>query len=377
MTRMGRFTTLLAAFSLVVLSCSGEDKDEPKYPSNGSAPALSQSSIQASCNGGDFSITVDAGGEWSAYSDAIDSKGDNWVSVQSAYDDDWKKGTVYVHVDPNVNKYTSTEPRQGSVIVKSGSARSEVTVNQEGNVVDNSINCPIDGYALVWNDEFEGDDVNGDWTFESKGPGWVNNELQTYVVRDPKSCSVSNGSLKITAYKDGDKVKSTRMYACANTGWQYGYMEARIKLPKGSGTWPAFWMMPTVFTSWPACGEIDIMEEVGNHANYVSSSLHATGHYHANGTQVTKEILCQGAEDDFHIYAMEWTKDYIQFYVDGNKTLYYENDGKGERNWPYDKPFYVILNLAWGGDWGGAWGVNPAHLPTTMEVDYVRVFQRK
>lgn len=376
MTRMGRFTSLLAAFSLVVLSCSGEDKDEPTRPS-GAAPVVSQSSIQATCDGGEFSFTVAASGEWSAYSDATDSKGNEWVSVKSAYDDDWKKGTVYVSVSPNIDKYASTDPRTGEVIVKTGAFRTVVTINQEGNIVDSSIKAPIDGYSLVWNDEFDGDDVNADWTFESKGPGWVNNELQTYVVRDPKSCFVSNGTLKIKAYQDGDKVKSTRMYACANTGWQYGYFEARLKLPKGSGTWPAFWMMPTVFTSWPACGEIDIMEEVGNHPDYVSSSLHALGHYHANNTQITKEILCPGAEDDFHVYACEWTEKYFQFYVDGQKTLYYENDGKGEFNWPYDQPFYVILNLAWGGDWGGAWGVDESDLPATMQVDYVRVFQKK
>lgn len=119
------------------------------------------------------------------------------------------------------------------------------------------------------------------------------------------------------------------------------------------------------------------MEEVGNHPDYVSSSLHALGHYHANNTQITKEILCPGAEDDFHVYACEWTEKYFQFYVDGQKTLYYENDGKGEFNWPYDQPFYVILNLAWGGDWGGAWGVDESDLPATMQVDYVRVFQKK
>lgn len=135
-------------------------------------------------------------------------------------------------------------------------------------------------------------------------------------------------------------------------------------------------MMPVRFTAWPDDGEIDIMEEVGCNPNYVSSSLHAKGHYHVENTQVTHERFLEGAEGDFHVYAMEWTKDYIQTYVDGEKQLFYANDGSGKRNWPYDSPFYVILNLAWGGNWGGMNGVDPTALPITMEVDYVRVYQK-
>ena len=105
------------------------------------------------------------------------------------------------------------------------------------------------------------------------------------------------------------------------SGWKYGYIEASIKLPKGKGTWPAFWMMPVNFRSWPADGEIDIMEEVGYHPDYVSSSLHATAHVHSNGTQVTHEMYCKGAEGEFHTYAMEWTAQNITTYVDG--TMHY------------------------------------------------------
>ena len=157
----------------------------------------------------------------------------------------------------------------------------------------------------------------------------------------------------------------------------YGYIEASIKLPKGKGTWPAFWMMPVNFTSWPADGEIDIMEEVGYHPNYVSSSLHANAHVHTQGTQVTYEMLCEGAEDGFHTYAILWTQQNITTYVDGKVQLSYDNRGLGRDDWPYDDPFYVILNLAWGGDWGGAQGIDESALPATMEIDYVRVFQKK
>ena len=135
-------------------------------------------------------------------------------------------------------------------------------------------------------------------------------------------------------------------------------------------------MMPVNFRSWPADGEIDIMEEVGYHPNYVSSSLHANAHVHSNGTQVTHEMLCEGAEDGYHVYGIEWTAQKITTYVDGKKQLEYANRGLGRDDWPYDDPFYVILNLAWGGDWGGAQGVDETALPVEMLIDYIRVYQK-
>ena len=170
-----------------------------------------------------------------------------------------------------------------------------------------------EGYELVWNDEFDnGTTLNSsDWTHEMKGKGWVNNELQYYVNHETPNGSlvteVKDDALVIRCLEEDGKVFSGRVYAKAKRGWTYGYIEGRIKLPKGRGTWPAFWMMPVNFRSWPADGEIDIMEEVGYHPNYVSSSLHANAHVHSNGTQVTHEMLCEGAEDDYHIYAIEYS----------------------------------------------------------------------
>ena len=210
--------------------------------------------------------------------------------------------------------------------------------------------------------------------------GWVNHELQNYVNhKTPEGrlvTEIRDGKLRITALKENGKIYSGRVYAKDKQGWKYGYIEASIKLPKGKGTWPAFWMMPVNFHSWPADGEIDIMEEVGYHPDYVSSSLHANAHVHSNGTQVTHEMYCKGAEGEFHTYAIEWTAQNITTYVDGKVQLSYNNRGLGRDDWPYDDPFYVIFNLAWGGDWGGAQGVDESALPVTMEVDYVRVFQK-
>lgn len=244
-----------------------------------------------------------------------------------------------------------------------------------------SIGVP-DGYRLVWHDEFEQDTVLNaeDWTHEVWGKGFVNNELQEYVNHKTPGgklvTEVKDGRLLIHCVKENGKIYSGRVYAKVHEGWQYGYFEASIKLPKGRGTWPAFWMMPVNFRSWPADGEIDIMEEVGYHPNYVSSSLHANAHVHTNGTQVTHEMLCEGAEDGFHTYAMLWTPQNITTYVDGRLQLSYDNRGLGRDDWPYDNPFYVIFNLAWGGNWGGSQGVDERALPATMEVEYVRVFQK-
>ena len=190
-----------------------------------------------------------------------------------------------------------------------------------------------EGYRLDWNDEFnEGPELNAiDWTHEVQNAGWVNHELQNYVNHQtPQGAlvtEVKNGRLIIRCLKENGKIYSGRVYAHVKTGWKYGYIEARIKLPKGKGTWPAFWMMPVHFTGWPKDGEIDIMEEVGYHPNYVSSSLHANAHVHSNGTQVTHEMLCPGAEDEFHIYGIEWTGQKITTYVDGKKQLEYANRG--------------------------------------------------
>ena len=242
--------------------------------------------------------------------------------------------------------------------------------------------CPLEGYSLVWFDEFNGSTVNTTrWTYQKASAGWVNNELQTYVEgKSPKGtkvAEVSNGTLKIRAFREGDKIYSARMYGNLKNGFKYGYIEARIKLPQGKGTWPAFWMMPVNFSSWPADGEIDIMEEVGYDPNVVSSSIHCTAYNHPNNTQKTHAMTCRGAEQSFHIYSIEWTENYIRTYVDGKVQLYFENDGQGNKDtWPFNKAFYPILNLAWGGSWGGAKGVDETFLPATLEVDYVRVWRK-
>lgn len=324
-------------------------------------------------DGGSDMIRVKSKREWTAYTDD-----DEWIKLTFTAGTQ-AEGTVAVAVAANPD----TVARRGTVVMKSGAARAVCTVSQEAAPsIECSDLCPLEGYRLVWRDEFDRDGIlRGDWSYQTAHAGWVNNELQTYVDQtSPKGQPVAEcaqGKLRIHCFKEDGMIYSGRVYACRNKGWKYGYFEASIRLPKGKGTWPAFWMMPVAFTSWPGDGEIDIMEEVGVDANWTSSSIHTAAYNHVKGTQKTAKVYTKGAEDDFHTYGLEWTPDYIRSYVDGKPLLYFPNDGKNNKDtWPYYTPFYLILNVAWGGDWGGYAGVDDNALPVDMEVDYVRVFQK-
>lgn len=373
-----KYTKILRAVLLVLLlvpltffACGD---DEPQLEAE--TVRLSASELAIPHEGGTLSVHVEAGKSWSAYAS---DKDNTWLSVSPSYNAD-PEGTLVVTASPN-SAYSN---RTGSVFVKCGSTRKEITVTQEAKPrepMDPNIQAP-EGYGLVWHDEFDADgNVDAaNWRFENWAPGFVNNELQRYVaggeLDGQRTAFIDNGILCIRAMKHNGQVISARMNTKGS--WKYGYFEARIKLPKGKGTWPAFWMMPDDQSSgWPTCGEIDIMEEVGYHPNYTSSSIHCSSYNHTIGTQKTAERLTAGAEDEFHVYALEWTVSAIRTFVDGKELLNFPNDGKGNiSTWPFDKTFYITLNLAWGGSWGGAQGVDESALPATMEVDYVRVFQK-
>ena len=346
--------------------------DEPSNVEDNNTVTCHPGDIVFTAEGGSSVIEVSATREWSAFSD------ESWITL------DYQASTSTVgKINVRVAQNDFTTPRNGSVVVKAGGKRAVCNISQEAaKAINYSDLCPLEGYMLVWQDEFDKDGILlGDWTYQVANAGWVNNEKQTYVEqRSPNGtpvAEVKDGILSINCFKEGSKVYSGRVYACRNKGWKYGYFEASIKLPSGKGTWPAFWMMPVNFTAWPDDGEIDIMEEVGYHPNYTSSSIHCKKYYHSIGTQKTKERYTAGAESGFHTYALEWSADYIRTYVDGKELFYFPNDGAGDKKtWPFNTPFYPILNLAWGGDWGGAQGVDESALPVSLEVDYVRVFQK-
>ena len=367
---MNRLVAISLILALTTSSCKGNEPDA------GGSPGLSVSpvSLHFKAEGGTETLSVTSEGDWGL---AIEDK-----SICSASPTAGAKGlySVDVTMAPNT-KYESVST---SVTFMHGTGRTSVEISQdaaEKPIIDNPDIVAPEGYSLVWNDEFDVEPKeSGKWRFENWAPGRVNHELQRYVpggeLDGKKTAKIVDGVLQITAMEHKGEVISARMNT--TTSWKYGYMEARIKLPKGKGTWPAFWMMPDDQSlGWPSCGEIDIMEEVGVNPNYTSSSIHTKAYNHVQGTQKTKEIYTAGAEDNFHVYACEWTEESLKFYTDGKMFFEFRNDGKNNNDtWPFNKAFYITLNLAWGGDWGGWNGVDPSALPAVMEIDYVRVFQK-
>jgi beta-glucanase (GH16 family) len=159
--------------------------------------------------------------------------------------------------------------------------------------------------------------------------------------------------------------------------WQYGWIEVRAKLPKGRGMWPAIWMLSESRreVGWPECGEIDIMEHVGYDNDTIHGTIHTKAYNHMKGTQKGKTIFIENPNDEFHVFAIEWTPEKIDFMLDGVVYNHIENEHKTTAEWPFDQKFYLILNVAVGGGWGGRKGIDESIFPQRMVVDYVRVFQ--
>lgn len=360
-TNMKKIMIFSAIFAVAIsLSACSNNETDISYAS-AETITLSSTALNFEKEGGTQTAEVESTHEFAAYSN------DSWIKVTPT-NPVGKKATITVTVGENQGA-----ERTGNITIWSGGSRQNITVTQAKG--GQNITCPIEGYNLVWNDEFSDNELGPDWTYEIKPAGWVNNELQTYV-REDKVAQVSNGTLKINLLDDGGTIKSARLYARESTGWKYGYIEASIKLPKGKGTWPAFWMMPVNWQQWPGDGEIDIMESVGYDPDVVVSTIHCTKYNNSGTTIESARRKISNSQTEFHTYGMEWTAEYMTFYVDGEELLTYRNDGSGKEAWPFDAAFYPILNLAWGGTWGGGQGVDPSCLPATMEVDYVRVFQK-
>jgi len=234
-------------------------------------------------------------------------------------------------------------------------------------------------WQLVWSDEFDSTSLNlDDWTYETGGNGWGNNELEYYTNRSANSY-IEDGKLVIKAQQEsfgGRSYTSARLKTQGKRFWQYGKIEARLKLPFGQGIWPAFWMLGEniPFAGWPACGEIDIMEMVGGSGR--ENTVHGTAHW-ANGSQHAQYgghyTLSSGTfADDFHVFRIEWDQSAIKWYVDNahHTTISITPSGLSE----FHQDFFIILNLAVGGNWPG----NPnssTTFPQYFEVDYIRVYQ--
>jgi beta-glucanase (GH16 family) len=246
------------------------------------------------------------------------------------------------------------------------------------------------GWTLAWSDEFNGPDGSAvdrtKWVVETGGEGWGNQELEYYTDRS-ENVSMNEGNLVIRAmeekYTGPDGVKrnytSARLKTFGKFSQTYGRFEARIKIPYGQGMWPAFWMLGEDIdkVGWPACGEIDIMENIGKEPAMIHGSIHGPGYVGGTGLEAPYTISGkQRFADDFHIFAIEWDLDSVSFYVD--KDLYVRRtraDLKPGWKWVFDKPFFLILNLAVGGDWPGNPG-SATVFPQSMLVDYVRVYKK-
>uniref|UniRef100_UPI004055D7A2 glycoside hydrolase family 16 protein n=1 Tax=Acetatifactor sp. TaxID=1872090 RepID=UPI004055D7A2 len=256
-------------------------------------------------------------------------------------------------------------------------------------------------YQLVWEDTFdyEGCPDPAKWNFEVGNHQWPNRELQAYTDR-PTNVFVKDGKLVIRAIKEQDgerEYTSAKMNTFGRQSWTYGYFEFKVKIPSGVGSWPAIWMMPEHIRlpreeqekmgiapenmGWPNCGEIDIMEHIGRRQNYLLFSLHCKNHNHANPDTIqytTGKQFNEDLSEDYHVYGMEWTEDYIEYFVDGESCCRYnksDDPNQSHDSWPFCKPFYLILNIAVGGGLGGP--VTDEDLPFEMFVDYVRVYQKK
>jgi len=257
-----------------------------------------------------------------------------------------------------------------------------------------------EGWELVWNDEFDGealDETKWDYMYGNGGEygnsGWGNNEQQFYLAEE-KNVRVEEGNLIITAIKE-EKLfpyTSARIRTITNRGetlfaTTYGRVEARIKLPVGEGIWPAFWLLPvdeSIYGGWAASGEIDIMEAKGRLPGQMSGAAHF-GRVWPNNTYESAEYVFPEGTDitEYHIYAIEWEEDEIRWYVDEEcyftLTDWFSQNAKGEvqpEGAPFDVPFYILLNMAVGGNFDPEANLKNTEFPVEMKVDFVRVYQR-
>ena len=279
--------------------------------------------------------------------------------------------------------------------VEAGTAKASATIKIDGkettidvsidyDIVTGSQDLSYEGYTLQWQDEFEGDSLNrDDWNVETHNAGWVNAELQAYVDSE-ENIYVKDGSLVLKPVKDGDSYTSGRVNTQGKHDFKYGLFEAKVKVPSGMGYLPAFWLMPTdenLYGQWPRCGEIDAMEVMGQETDKVYGSLHYGNP--KSDSQGTKKLTDGDFSEEYHVFAVEWEPGSMKWYVDG--MLYHEEHdwytatvGQGTVTYPapFDQQFYVILNLAIGGEWVGYPDENTTYEDQAFEIDYVRVFQK-
>lgn len=250
---------------------------------------------------------------------------------------------------------------------------------------DTKQNLETRNWQLTWSDEFEGTSGQSPdptkWTFDigTGSNGWGNQELQYYTNRVQNVATDGSGNLVITALKEnynGSQYTSARIKTKGKFNQQYGRFEARLKTPYGQGVWPAFWMLGNNFENvgWPNCGEIDIMELRGQLPSTINGTIHGPGYSGANPISGSYTLYNSRFDTEFHLFAVEWDSQKIDFFVDG---FLYKRISKNEvpGEWVFDQAFFMILNVAIGGNYVGLPNNNTTIFPQKMTIDYVRVYQ--
>ena len=257
-------------------------------------------------------------------------------------------------------------------------------------VLDESVAWDSREWELLWSDEFNAESLtpidSESWTCEVGGWGWGNDELEYYTDSIENVSHNGDGQLMITAMKGQPESDETCWYGqCAFTSarcttankvaFTHGRVEARIKIPRGQGIWPAFWMLGSNFSDigWPSSGEIDIMENVGYEPTTVHGTVHGPGYSGASGIGNSFASDSEFA-DDFHVYAIDWDPKVIRWYVDGKLYGIVSVNDIRNREWVFDHDFFLIMNVAVGGSWPG-FPDETTEFPQEMRVDYVRVYQ--
>ena len=233
--------------------------------------------------------------------------------------------------------------------------------------------------TLVWADEFDGRGLPDPARWDREVGRIRNNEAQYYTRARLDNARVEEGTLVIEARREPfEGAEYTSASLTSRASWTYGRFEVRARLPRGRGTWPAIWTLGTNIkeVGWPTCGEIDIMEHVGFDPGRVHANVHTGAYNHVRRTHKGSSTLVVKPEDEFHVYAADWSPQQIEFFVDGRRYFSFAREAGGTAVWPFDEPQYLILNLAIGGAWGGQKGIDDGAFPARFVIDYVRVYRR-
>lgn len=383
-----------------LLLCAACSKSNSAVPAPASLPLLSITDVQMSRNNVSavtFHFVVN-----------VDKPSAKEIKVNYSTVDSTDNGNAYTKKSGTLIIAANTQSGAIDVIVKGDSLREENKIfyiqlsnpvnaklsssaKGTGTIICDGTYLPIDnsgytapsnypGYSLTWSDEFNGPALDkNSWNYETGANGWGNNELENYT-NSIKNAFITNGSyLVIEARHDApNSYTSARLQTMGKREFTHGRMDIRAKLPKGKGIWPAIWMLGSdiATTPWPASGEIDIMELLGHEPNKVYGTMHwgiaRQGSTHIGGNYTLPR---EDFSEKFHVFSIVWDSTKIEWYVDDQK-YFTGNKSQVNGNYPFDKPFFFILNLAVGGNWPG----NPDNttvFPQRMIIDYIRVFQKQ